>query len=102
MAKVEIIREYWDNGQLEYEIPYVNGKQHGIAKWWHPNGQLRWETTYINGRQHGSAQWWYENGDVNFASIWNKDRLRFILKYPRNTNIKQVSKFTHEQWRKLK
>jgi antitoxin component YwqK of YwqJK toxin-antitoxin module len=35
----------WDrthdkNGQLHWEIPYVNGQRHGISRWWKRDGKL--------------------------------------------------------------
>jgi len=59
--KEEIKREYWsngqiwdDNGEIHYEIPYLNGKEHGLSKVWDDNGQPYWEIPYKNDRQHGA------------------------------------------------
>ena len=34
------VERYHDNGQLELEVSYVNGKLEGVARMWHENGQL--------------------------------------------------------------
>ena len=36
---------------MESEIPYRNGKKHGIAKWWDKDGQLEDEEYYIHGEE---------------------------------------------------
>ena len=51
--KKEIKKEYYYNGKLMCEIPYVNGKRHGIAKWYYMHGKLGEEIPYVNGLIHG-------------------------------------------------
>jgi hypothetical protein len=65
-------RGHWTNGQLEYEIPWLNGQAHGIAKRWHENGQLHWETPYVNGQVHGIERWWREDGSLWSIEKWNQ------------------------------
>ena len=62
----EIEREYYENGQLEYEYPCQNGKRHGICKAWWENGQLRYEYPYQNGKAHGIRKIWYKNGKLGY------------------------------------
>ena len=33
--------------KLEHEIPYKQGKKHGIACWWHKNGQLAYKIALL-------------------------------------------------------
>ena len=35
-----MFKGWYENGQLKYEHPYVNGKLHGMWKDWDKNGQL--------------------------------------------------------------
>ncbi|MBC8256830.1 MAG: hypothetical protein H8E85_05925 [Candidatus Marinimicrobia bacterium] len=81
-------RSYFSNGNLEYEVEFVNGKLDGISKVWaedgtlysvsqysndqpngkwkkfHPNGNLMFEVNYEYGQKHGTEKWYYENGQV--------------------------------------
>lgn len=41
--------KYYENGNLECEIPFENGKRHGIEKWYYENGNLIKESLYENG-----------------------------------------------------
>ena len=81
-------RSYFQNGALEFETEYVNGKldgksqvwledgtlysickysnnqPHGIWKKFHPNGKLMFEVNYEYGQKHGVEKWYYENGNL--------------------------------------
>jgi antitoxin component YwqK of YwqJK toxin-antitoxin module len=50
---VEVKRFYYDSGALQYEIPCVEGKKHGIEKEYYPSGALWYETPYVNGEKYG-------------------------------------------------
>ena len=52
----EIKVGYYENGNVMYEAPFVNGKQHGIEKWYYENGKLKWETPFKKGKLGNS--WW--------------------------------------------
>ena len=47
MSEQRIERDYWSNGQLQYEIPYHQGQLHGIEKWWRKNGQFWYENYFL-------------------------------------------------------
>ena len=47
---VEVKKEWYDDGQLLSEEPFVNGKLHGLCKEWCKNGQLMSEEPYVNGK----------------------------------------------------
>ena len=43
--------EFYDNGKLEFEGEYLNGKMHGKGKEYYNNGDLRFEGEYLYGRR---------------------------------------------------
>lgn len=53
-----------DNGQLDIEAHYKNGKEHGSNRCWFKNGELNWEYNSIDGKLNGSYKVWYENGKL--------------------------------------
>ena len=57
-------KEYDENGNVSYEAPYENGKQHGVAKEYYENGKLASEIPYENGKLHGVVKQYYENGSL--------------------------------------
>jgi antitoxin component YwqK of YwqJK toxin-antitoxin module len=74
-------RGHYTNGQLWWEIPWVNGRRHGIAKCWYSDGQLMWETPYVNGEKHGIGRCWYENGQLRLEIPYVNDQWHGIRKY---------------------
>ena len=86
--EVSMDHSYYQNGNLEYEAEYINGKLDGLSRYWSENGVLiseseysngqphgSWknyhsneklmnETTYFHGQKHGYEKWYYENGQL--------------------------------------
>ena len=68
------VRVWHENGQIAYEMYYLNGELHtaaGLAyRSWHENGQLACEAYYLNGKLHNESgpaiREWCENGQL----IW--------------------------------
>jgi len=48
-----VVRYYYRDGSLYFEIHYLQDKLHGKCRWWHPNGQPQWEENYHQGQRHG-------------------------------------------------
>ena len=46
----ETKREYYSNGQLNWEQNYKNGELHGLERGYYPDGQLKWESNWENGK----------------------------------------------------
>ena len=69
------IKEYYNNGKLEFEGKYFNGKRKN-GKEFHYNGNLKFEGNYINGIRKKGKEYYY-NGDIKFegeyknGKIWN-------------------------------
>ncbi len=81
-------KAYWENGKLQSELRYENGKLNGECVWytqngelmkkaqyqddvleglctcWHPNGRKASEEHYVNGQLDGEARKWYDNGQL--------------------------------------
>lgn len=73
-------RTFWENGQVNEEATYVDGKEHGVTKQYNANGALigsytmdhgtgvdLWfdregvlseERHYLDGQRHGYERWW--------------------------------------------
>ena len=84
----DVERSYYQNGKLEYEAEFVNGKLDGTSRVWsvdgnlyskseysngqphgvwiifHSNGTLMHEVQYEYGQKHGVEKWYYENGQL--------------------------------------
>jgi hypothetical protein len=42
-------QHFYHNGNLYYQVPYVNGKQNGIYEEYYPNGQLNYKNKWEDG-----------------------------------------------------
>ena len=58
--------DVYEDGQLESETNYKDGKRNGLVKSWYPNGQLLFEGNYKDGEEDGLCQQWHENGQLKY------------------------------------
>lgn len=52
-------------GKRETIEPKENGKNHGLARYYHPNGQLYGVIPWKEGNKHGSFKLYHENGKLD-------------------------------------
>ena len=65
-----IERRYYENGNLQHEIPYKNGLIHGLTKSYHKSGNIKFEAPYENGKKHGLEKYYYENGNIKYEILY--------------------------------
>jgi len=53
---------YHDNGLIESEANYKDGKLDGRVTAWHENRQKSFKANYKDGKEDGKMAFWYENG----------------------------------------
>jgi len=66
--------EWYDNGQKRYEAAYEHGRLHGVETQWHRNGQKSTEQHYRHGLRHGPRYVWDENGTKRKEEHFCDDR----------------------------
>jgi antitoxin component YwqK of YwqJK toxin-antitoxin module len=81
-----IVREYYESGKLEDEIPYTNGKINGVIKVYYESGNLESEDPWINGRINGVVKLYYEDGKLKSEVIWNDGKKGATKNYDENGN----------------
>jgi len=57
-------KEYDDNGKLEFEGEYLNGKRNGNGKEYDSNGKIISEVTFKNGLKNGKFKQYYSDGKI--------------------------------------
>ena len=77
---VEVKKEYYKNGKLKKETPFVNGKEHGVSKTWYDNGVLFYETSFVYGKKHGVCKGWYNNGNPFYIKHYLDNKAHGISK----------------------
>lgn len=104
----EVSREEWNNsqedgvykiyqnGKLKSEASFVNGKEHGIAKWYHENGKLSCKTPWINNEIHGIEKSYYKNGKLQYKTPWVHNEIHGIMKrYYEDGKLKEKIPFVN-------
>ncbi len=60
----KVINKVNENGQIQTEGSYKDGKDDGLYKTWHKNGQLQQEGNFKDGKYDGLYKTWYEDGQL--------------------------------------
>ncbi len=71
----EVVRIYYVNGELAWEIHFLDGKQHGLTKHFYSNGQLRGELNFTHGKANGEFIQYYYYGAVKSEEKYENDLL---------------------------
>ena len=64
---------WYDNGEMEYQVNFKNGKMDGLFKGWYDNGKKKSEKNFKDGRREGSSVMWYENGQKMEEIMYKND-----------------------------
>lgn len=64
---------YWNGDTLRFSH-YRLGKSHGRSQEWHKNGQLRYDINFIDGLQDGTTTSYHEDGSVEAEVEFSVDR----------------------------
>ena len=57
-------KKYYENGQLESEINFKDGKYEGQWKWYYVNGNIKKEGNFKDGKNEGLWKSYYQNGQL--------------------------------------
>lgn len=63
-AQTDTIKNYYENGQVESAIPYLNGVREGEARFYYDDGTIREERNYINDKVDGLVKLYSPNGTL--------------------------------------
>lgn len=68
------LKQYNENGILQNEGRYTNGKKDGIWKAYHSNSQLESITSYINGKKNGEFILYYNTGEIKSQGFFKNNK----------------------------
>lgn len=81
-GKLNGVRTMWyENGEIEYKVPFVNGKVHGILYKWNKNGILYLKANYIDGERDGNSYLLHNDKKMIEVLLYKKSKYighRFI------------------------
>ena len=64
--KYKIWAAFYENGQIQQEHNYIEGKLNGKSTVWFENGHIEVEKNYKDGQLNGKSTWWLDNGQKFF------------------------------------
>jgi antitoxin component YwqK of YwqJK toxin-antitoxin module len=68
LKKKEILKEYYENGKLNYEAEAIDGIKNGYYKDYYENGALKVETTFKDDKMDGECKFYFESGNLSELS----------------------------------
>jgi len=74
-------RVWYENGQLQYEANFKDGKVDGLYRDWYEDGQLQYETNCKDGYLDGLNRGWYENGQLYFTKNYKYGMKHGIMRH---------------------
>ena len=82
-------KNYYENGNLQTEENYKDGKREGLIKIYYENGNLRVEGNYKDDKLEGSIKGYYENGNLGAEGNFKDGKPEGSIKeYYENGNLK--------------
>jgi antitoxin component YwqK of YwqJK toxin-antitoxin module len=60
---------FWENGNIQWRIPYKEDERDGIVEWFYPNGNMHWRISYKDDRKDGIEECFDERGTSQKPAI---------------------------------
>ena len=76
----EVIRVYYESGELKEEANFKESKQEGLSKEYYRSGPLRWEVNYKEGKQEGLSKEYYRSGGLKSEINYMNDQREGLSK----------------------
>jgi len=88
-------KEYYKNGNLKSEGQYSDNELTGNWKHYFETGELEWEVEYINSYREGPYNQYYKNGQLKTEGVSKKNKLDgFEKRYFEDGKIKWEGRYT--------
>lgn len=95
--KQGIWQEWYDNGQIENSITFIDGQGHGPAIFWYENGQKYLQGNYLNSRMEGVWESWDIDGH-KISEIHYANGILHGKKWTEEPQLYPVNLYCEEQW----
>jgi antitoxin component YwqK of YwqJK toxin-antitoxin module len=68
-------KEYFPNGQVNYEKTYKNDRLHGAHKKYNEAGKLLMVENYVEGYEHGKSMYYDSTGKLQYTitNYWGEE-----------------------------
>jgi len=76
----EIRKEFYPNGNVQYERSFKDGQKHGLTKMFSEDGKLWQDVVYVDGMKQGIWREYYPSGNLKETRIYKNDTVNGIAK----------------------
>jgi len=66
---------FWENGNIQWRIPYKEDKRDGIKEWFYENGNILSRTPYKDDKIDGTQKFYDEQGNITQTRHWEHGEL---------------------------
>ena len=74
-------RKMWfENGQIEFEIPFKKNQLHGILTQWYNNGNKKTISSFVKGKLDGMTYIWHENGQLGIEVEYRQNKINGLYR----------------------
>ena len=73
--KVEIRRIFYENGKVQAETCFRNGKVDGVSRTYYESGILLCESNFKDNMMHGPRREYYKSGQLKREDIWKFNKI---------------------------
>ena len=86
-------KQFHENGQLEEEVEFKDGKANGKINSYYPNGKLKGEGEFKDGKFHGTFKGYHENGKLQIEMGLKDGKLDVMKGYYPNGQLQGEALF---------
>jgi antitoxin component YwqK of YwqJK toxin-antitoxin module len=85
-GKMNGIHKLYLSGKIAHEIPYKDGEIDGVAKYYYDSGKISAETPYSNGKINGTEKVYSESGTLVREIVYKHGNVKGKKYYDKNGN----------------
>ena len=86
-------KQFHENGQLQEEVEFKDGKANGIVNSYYPNGKLQGVGEVKDGKFHGTFKGYHENGKLIIEMGFKDGKFDRMKSYHLNGKLKEEVEF---------
>ena len=91
--RVEIRRMFYENGKVQAETCFRNGKVDGLSRTYYESGIVLSESSFKDNMMHGPRKEYYRNGRLKREDIWKFNRILSSVIYDEQGNCIEVKSY---------
>ena len=66
-------KSYYESGELQFTVNYVDGLRQGEGKWYYKSGELESTANYVDSLKQGEGRFYDESGELQYTINYEDD-----------------------------